>query len=130
MTIAIGLKGRADDTVTPENTAAVVGSGTLPVYATPCLCALMERAAWSSIAPYLDAGDSSVGTKLELFHRSASPVGIRVWAESEVVSVEGRKIEFQIRAYDERCLIAECNHQRFIVSDSPFLDKANRKLEE
>ena len=130
MALPIGLKGHAAEVVTSENTACAVGSGTLSVYATPCLCALMEKAAWSSIAPYLSEGESTVGTQLNITHLSASPVGMHVWAESEVLAVDGRRIELKVSAYDEQGLIGEGTHQRFIVSDSPFLDKANRKLEE
>ena len=86
MSIEIGIKGRAEDVVREENTAQAVGSGTLPVFATPAMTALMEKAAWTSLAPYLSEGESSVGTKLEITHDSASPLGIKVWAESEVTT--------------------------------------------
>ena len=129
MSIEIGLKGRAEETVRQENTAQAACSGALPVYGTPFMCALMEKAAWTSIAPFLAAGESTVGTKMEISHLSASPIGMKVWAESEVTQVDGRCIELKVSAYDEKGLIGEGTHQRFIVANERFLAKAARKLE-
>ncbi len=129
MSIEIGLKGRAEETVRQENTAQAACSGALPVYGTPFMCALMEKAAWTSIAPFLADGESTVGTKIEISHLSASPIGMKVWAESEVTQVDGRCIELKVSAYDEKGLIGEGTHQRFIVANERFLAKAARKLE-
>ncbi len=129
MSIEIGLKGRAEETVRQENTAQAACSGALPVYGTPFMCALMEKAAWTSIAPFLADGESTVGTKMEISHLSASPIGMKVWAESEVTQVDGRRIELKVSAYDEKGLIGEGTHQRFIVANERFLAKAARKLE-
>lgn len=129
MTIEVGRKGRAEAEVTQDNTAQAAGSGTLPVFATPCMLALMEKAAWTSLAPCLEPGESTVGTLLEVSHLSATPVGMKVWAESEVTAVEGRKIIFKVSAYDQAGLIGEGTHQRFIVNDERFVAKAQRKLE-
>lgn len=129
MSIEIGLKGRAEETVRQENTAQAACSGALPVYGTPFMCALMEKAAWTSIAPFLADGESTVGTKMEISHLSASPIGMKVWAESEVTQVDGRCIELKVSAYDEKGLIGEGTHQRFIVANERFLAKAVRKLE-
>ena len=129
MSIEIGLKGRAAETVRQENTAQAACSGALPVYGTPFMCALMEKAAWTSIAPFLADGESTVGTKMEISHLSASPIGMKVWAESEVTQVDGRCIELKVSAYDEKGLIGEGTHQRFIVANERFLAKAARKLE-
>ena len=129
MSIEIGLKGRAEETVRQENTAQAACSGALPVYGTPFMCALMEKAAWTSIAPFLADGESTVGTKMEISHLSASPIGMKVWAESEVTQVDGRCIELKVSAYDENGLIGEGTHQRFIVANERFLAKAARKLE-
>jgi predicted thioesterase len=123
------MKFRVEDTVVQENTAISAGSGTLPVFATPFMCALMEKAAWMAIAPALDEGDSSVGTKLSISHLSASPVGLKVWAESEVTAVDGKRIEFKVTAGDEKGLIGEGTHERFIITNDRFLAKAARKLE-
>ena len=129
MSIEIGIKGRAEDVVREENTAQSVGSGTLPVFATPAMPALMEKAAWTSLAPYLGEGESTVGTKLEITHDSASPLGIKVWAESEVTAVDGKRIVLKVAAYDEKGLIGQGVHERFIITNDRFLAKAGRKLE-
>lgn len=129
MSVTIGMKARVEDVVVQENTAISAGSGTLPVFATPFMCALMEKAAWMAIAPELNKGDSSVGTKLNISHLSATPVGLKVWAESEVTAVDGKRIEFKVSAWDEKGLIGEGTHERFIVTDERFLSKAARKLE-
>ena len=129
MSIEVGMKGRAEDVVREENTAQAVGSGTLPVFATPAMTALMEKAAWTSLAPYLEEGESTVGTKLEITHDSATPLGLKVWAESEVTAVEGKRIVFHVSAYDEKCLIGQGTHERFLITNDRFLAKAGRKLE-
>lgn len=129
MSVTVGMKARAEDVVTQNNTAICAGSGTLPVFATPFMCALMEKAAWMAIAPGLDEGDSSVGTKLNISHLSATPVGLKVWAESEVTGVDGKRIEFKVSAGDEKGLIGEGTHERFIVTNERFLSKAAKKLE-
>ncbi len=129
MSIPIGLKGRAEELVTEKNTAQAACSGALPVYGTPFLCALMEKAAWSSIAPYLAEGESTVGSRLEVSHLSATPVGMTVRAESEVTAVEGRKLTLKVSAYDGKGLVGEGTHERFIVSNERFLQKAAGKLE-
>lgn len=129
MSVIVGLKGRAEALVTEENTAQSVGSGTLPVFATPWMCALMEKAAWTAIAPALNDGESTVGTKLSIAHASATPIGLRVWTESEVTLVDGKRIEFKVSAFDEKGLIGEGTHERFIITDERFLAKAARKLE-
>ena len=115
--------------MTDANTAQAACSGPLPVYGTPFMTALMEKAAWTSIAPHLAPGESTVGTAMNITHISASPVGIRVWAESEVTLVDGKRIELKVAAYDQAGKIGEGTHQRFIVTDDRFLAKAARKLE-
>ena len=84
-----GIKGRQEVMVTDENSAAAVGSGLLPVFATPAMVALMEKTAWMSVAPYLNDGEGTVGTKLEIAHNAATPVGMQVWCERELVEVDG-----------------------------------------
>ena len=115
--------------MTQDNAAVTAGSGTLPVFATPWMCALMEKASWTAVAPGLEPGESTVGTRLNITHDSATPLGLKVWAESQVTAVDGRRIEFQVTAYDERGLIGQGTHERFVVADDRFLAKAQRKLE-
>ena len=129
MSVTVGLKGRAESLVTEENTALTAGSGTLPVFATPFMCALMEKAAWTSIAPCLEEGESTVGTKLDITHDSATPLGMKVWAESQVTEVDGKRIVLKVAAYDEKGLIGQGIHERFIITDQRFLAKVARKLE-
>ena len=126
--IEVGMTYTAEKTVTPDMTAKAVGSGGLLVYATPCLAALMEGAAYESIAPELAEGESSVGTRMELTHSSATPVGMQVRAESAVTAVDGRKITFEIVAYDEAGEIGRAVHERVIIKTERFLEKCYDKL--
>lgn len=129
MSIEVGMKGRAETVVSQANTAHAACSGALPVFGTPFMCALMEEASWKSIAPHLEPGQSTVGTKLSVSHDSASPVGIKVWAESEITLVDGKRIELKVAAYDEKGLIGQGTHERFIITDERFLSKTAKKLE-
>ena len=128
MAIEIGIQGHAETLVEKEDTAQAVGSGELLVYATPCMAALMEGAACESIAPFLAGDESSVGTRMELTHSSATPVGMQVRAESVVTAVDGRKVTFEITAYDEAGEIGRAVHERFIIKTERFLEKCYDKL--
>ncbi|MBM6896495.1 thioesterase family protein [Pseudoflavonifractor capillosus] len=129
MSIEVGLKGRAETVVTQENTAMSIGSGLVPVFATPYMIALMENAAYTSLLPHLSEEEGSVGTHLNVAHSAATPVGMKVWAESVVTAVEGKKITFEVHAYDERGEIGSGTHERFIIKPEKFLAKAQSKLE-
>ena len=111
-----------------EDTALEVGSGSLLVYATPCMVALMEGAACEAIQDTLPEGKTSVGISLDISHLAATPVGLEVRAEAEVTAVEGNTISFRLAAYDEAGLIGEGSHKRAIVSTQRFLDKVYSKL--
>ena len=128
MEITVGMKGEASTLVEREDTAAEVGSGSLLVYATPCMVALMEGAACEAIAEALGENQSSVGIALSIEHLSATPVGLEVRAEAEVTAVEGKIITFSLTAYDEAGKIGEGTHKRCVVSSQKFLDKAYSKL--
>ena len=128
MEITIGLKGEARTMAEREDTALEVGSGSLLVYATPCMVALMEGAACEAISECLPEGKTSVGTFLEISHLSATPVGMEVWAEAEVTAVEGSMITFQVTAYDEAGKIGEGTHKRAVITTQRFLDKTYSKL--
>lgn len=129
MSVTVGLKGRAEAVVNDSNTAQSACSGALPVFGTPFMCALMEEASWKSIAPHLEEGQSTVGTRLEVSHDSATPKGMKVWAESEITQADGKRIVLKVAAYDEKGLIGQGVHERFIVTDERFLAKAAKKLE-
>ena len=128
MEITVGLKGEVSSFVEREDTAMEVGSGSLLVYATPCMVALMEGAACEAIADCLPDSKTSVGTELNIAHLSATPVGLVVRAEAEVTAVEGNTITFHVCAYDEAGKIGEGTHKRVVVSTQRFLDKAYDKL--
>lgn len=123
----IGLKGRAETVVCHDNTAAKVGSGDQEVFATPWMVALMEEAAQSSLLPFLEEGQASVGTHLDVSHDAATPVGMKVWAESELIAVDGRKLSFEVAAYDECGLIGKGRHERFIINKDKFMSKVESK---
>ena len=129
MSVVIGMKGQAETIVERSLTAMEAGSGTLPVFATPWMCALMEKAAWTALSPALAEGESTVGTKLNISHLSATPIGLKVWAECEVTGVDGKRIEFKVSAYDEKGLIGEGTHERFIITNDRFMARAAKKLE-
>ena len=125
--LSIGLKGLAETLVTEENTAAAMGSGLLPVFATPAMLALMEKAAAGSVQPYLPEGQGTVGTRLEVSHLAATPIGLSVRAESELIAIDRRKLRFSVRAWAGDELIGEGEHERFIIDNTRFLEKALAK---
>lgn len=122
-----GLKGSAEVMVEEENTAIAMGSGMLEVFATPSMIALMEQAASESIQTQLQEGETSVGTLLNVKHLSATPMGKRVRTETELIEVDGRRLVFTVKAYDNAGMIGEGVHERFIVKAEAFMNKANRK---
>ena len=128
MTVEIGMKGEVQSFVEREDTAAEVGSGSLLVYATPCMVALMEGAACEAIAAALGENETTVGTELSIQHLSATPVGMDVRAEATVTAVDGRVISFEVAAYDEAGPIGKGTHKRALVTTQRFLDKAYAKL--
>ena len=128
MEITVGMKGEVVTQVEREDTAAEVGSGSLLVYATPCMVALMEGAACEAIASALPEGQTSVGTELNIKHVSATPVGLEVRAEAEVTAVDGKVITFEIKAFDEAGLIGDGTHKRAVINAQRFLERTYGKL--
>ncbi len=120
----IGTTGKSTRMVTPELSAATVGSGTLAVFATPAMVALMELAAQDSVAPFLQDGEATVGTLVNIKHLKATPVGAQVTAASELVEVNGRELIFQVNCYDPAGLVGTGEHRRFVIDEAPFLAKA------
>ncbi len=125
--LAAGIKGTGQTKVCQENSAAAMGSGTLNVFATPAMIALMEETAWKSVAGCLNEGESTVGTALDIRHTAATPLGMTVTCESELTAVDGRKLTFHVIARDEAGVIGEGEHQRFIVNGEKFQGKADGK---
>lgn len=128
MEITVGMKGTAQNLCEREDTALEVGSGSLLVYATPCMAALMEAAACAAIEDALGENETTVGIELNLKHTSATPVGLEVRAEAEVTAVEGKIFSFQITAFDEAGKIGEATHKRALVNSQRFLEKTYSKL--
>jgi predicted thioesterase len=128
MEITVGLKGEVATLVETSDTALEVGSGSLRVYATPCMAALMEGAACEALEGQLSEDMTTVGIELNLKHLAATPVGMEVRAEAEVTAVEGKIITFSITAYDEAGKIGEAEHKRAIVNCQKFLDRTYAKL--
>ena len=129
MEIVIGMKGAVSAEVERADTALEVGSGSLLVYATPCMVALMEGAACEALEGAVPDGKTTVGTELCIQHLSATPVGMAVRAEAEVTAVEGNFITFAVSAYDEAGKIGEGTHKRCIVTEQKFLDRTYDKID-
>lgn len=125
--ITIGIQGHLEQVVTPEMSAARVGSGLVDVLATPMMIALIERTCNESVLPFLDTGQGTVGTLVNVTHTSATPIGMRVWCDSELVEVDRRRLLFRVTAYDECGLIGEGTHERFIIDMARFTEKARAK---
>ena len=128
MEIQVGMKGEASILVEKEDTAEAVCSGTLLVYATPCMIALMEGAACEAINEAIPDGYSSVGIELNVQHTSATPVGMEVRAEAVVTAVDGKIITFEVKAYDEAGEIGSGTHKRAVIHAQRFLDRTYAKL--
>jgi len=128
MEITVGMTGEAFNEVERADTAYEVGSGSLLVYATPCMAALMEGAACNALEGCLKEEQTTVGVELNLKHLAATPVGMEVRATAEVTAVEDRTITFAITAFDESGKIGEATHKRVIVTSQKFLDKTYSKL--
>ena len=122
-----GIKAEKSLTVTDANTAKTMGSGTLDVFATPAMVALIEQTAYTSIESELEPGWGSVGTSLNIQHLSATPVGMTVTATTELVEVDRRRLVFHAEVYDEKGLGGKGTHERFLVENEKFQAKADAK---
>lgn len=124
-----GIKGKMVITVDEGMTAKAQGSGRLMVYATPAMLALMEETAYRSVEDYLEEGQGTVGTKVSISHVSATPTGMKVTCESELVEIDRKRLVFSVKAFDERGLIGEGVHERFVIDNDKFLRRTQEKLE-
>lgn len=122
-----GLEGQASTVVTDDLTAPAVGSGTVAVYATPSLVALMEKAAVACVEPYLAPGEASLGVHLEVSHTAATPPGQTVSARAVLTAVDGRKLTFAIEAQDAVEPIGKATHTRIVVDAARFKSKLAAK---
>ena len=121
--IPAGIKHYKEVTVSGNDSACVFGSGEVNVFATPALIALLEGTALESIAAYMPAGYTSVGTEVNLRHLKATPIGMKVKADTYLKSVQGRKLFFELHAWDDRGMIGIGTHMRVIVEEKGFMDK-------
>ena len=127
MELQIGIKGKYSLTVEEKMLACEVGSGLIPVFSTPWMVALMEGAASQSVSNAVGEGNVTVGTSLNISHLAATPCGMDVYAESELIEIDGRRLVFKVLAYDACEKIGEGMHERFIVGAEKFVAKCNAK---
>jgi fluoroacetyl-CoA thioesterase len=125
--LRIGMAAEIERVVGEEDTAVSFGSGGVKVFATPMMVALMENAALKAVDPYVGEGFATVGLSLNVKHMAATPVGMKVSARAELLSIEGKKLTFRIEAFDEQEKIGEGTHERYIIDLAKFLDRAARK---
>ena len=119
----IGLKYESTTVVSAANTAATLGSGDMDVFATPAMVALMENAAMLAVKNHLPEGSATVGTQINTSHLKASPLGATITASAELTAVDGRRLTFAVKAWDEKGIIGEGSHTRFVVDRERFLSK-------
>ncbi|MEM7237140.1 MAG: thioesterase family protein [Pseudomonadota bacterium] len=122
-----GITGTAEMVVGTNDTAPRVGSGVIPVLATPMMITLMEEAALACVEHFLPDGKQSLGTHLDISHIAATPTGMRVQATAELVEADGRNLRFRIQAHDEQDLIGEGEHRRVVVTAASFQERVNAK---
>lgn len=125
--LKIGIIGTQNTIVGEKDTAEARLSGLLPVYATPALIAFVEYTCFQSIMPELEEGTGTVGTALNFKHLSASPVGAHIRCESELIEIDGRRLVFNVNAYDDFGLIGSGIHERFIIKNDRFMQKVSDK---
>jgi predicted thioesterase len=123
-----GLSAKVEIIVSETNTAAHLGSGSIAVYATPALVALMENAAVRALEGHLPDGQTTVGGQIDVRHLAATPVGMKVHARAELLEESGRKLTFKVQAWDEEELIGEAKHIRYIVDEDKFMRKVKEKI--
>ena len=127
MNLQPGLTGSAEILVGTRDTAPHVGSGKVKVLATPVMVSLMEEAALNAVEGLLPAGHQTVGTRLDISHTAATPVGMRVTARAELTKVEGRRLTFRVSASDEKEVIGEGVHERIVINVARFDQRAQDK---
>lgn len=126
--ISVGISGTAEIIVSENELAVTVGSGSLEVFATPCMVALMEKSACNCLSGYIADDFTTVGTEINVRHLSATPAGMKVTATATLTEVNGREFVFDVKAYDEAGLIGEGVHKRFCVNSEIFTQKTYSKI--
>ena len=125
-----GIAQEITFSVTQPLSAQAVGSGTLPVLATPVMIARMEQAAWQAVAPHLSPEESTVGSHMDVEHLSPTPVGMDVTCRAELTQVDGRRLVFQVTAWDAKGPVGKGTHARAVIQSGRFLDKAQKKMQD
>ena len=126
--LVLNKEGTAGTVVDQSNTAKTMGSGSLEVYATPALCDLMEKAACNCIEGCLEEGKTTIGTKLDISHLAATPIGMTVTCTARLIEIDNRRLLFEVTASDGVDTIGKGTHERFIVDAVKFMGKASSKL--
>lgn len=125
--LEVGMQASLIEEVTPKNTADQIGKGGLPVFSTPALVALVEKLCLEFLGPHLGQDEATVGTKLEVAHNAATPIGMKIKIVATLKSIEGRKLGLEIRAFDDNEEVAVIQHERYIVNSTKFMEKALKK---
>ena len=125
--VSAGQTATSTVTVTESNIAKTMKSGSLEVFATPAMCALMEEAAQAAVQPHLEEGEGTVGISLSISHDAPSPMGSTITAKATVTAVEGRKITFYIEASDGVGIIGKGTHERFVINNEKFMTKVGTR---
>ncbi|MFR3044488.1 thioesterase family protein [Veillonella parvula] len=125
--VSAGQTATATVIVTESNIAKTMKSGSLEVFATPAMCALMEEASQAAVQPYLEDGEGTVGISLSITHEAPTPLGATVTAKATVSAVEGRKITFDIEASDGVGIIGRGTHERFVINNEKFMAKVHSR---
>ena len=123
----VGIKGKKERIVPYEQTAEYISSGLLPVFATPCMIQFMEETARISVETYLAEGQSTVGTSVNIKHLASTFVGCKVTCESELIEIDRRRLVFSVKVYDEKELLGEGTHERFIIDNAKFIAHLEEK---
>ena len=128
--IAPGMVSEATQKVTPDMTASHLGSGSLRVYATPAMCALVERTCATMVAPRLTETQTTVGVKLHIHHLAPTPVGSEVHIRAQVTKFQEKLIVFEAQIWDEVELVGEAEHHRFVIEEERFLRRVRTKSQQ
>lgn len=121
--LKIGMTNKYEKTVSKDDTADKLGSGTLEVFSTPMMVAMMESAAKDTVQEFLPEGCSTVGTALNIKHMAATGLNKKVWAVAELVEIDRKRLVFKIDAFDQDKKIGEGTHERFIIENEKFMSK-------
>ncbi len=122
-TLKIGIEGYKEQMVDFKDTAAAYGSGLVEVFATPAMIGLMEYTAQHSVQSLLPEGHGTVGTEVNIKHLKATPIGAKVYSKTKLIEIDGKKLIFEVSAYDEQGQIGSGFHTRYIINSERFMEK-------